>query len=139
MCLTLELTTAESQRDLGKSNLYYLRLKMIYSGHSRREINCLAPHSGIPSVGRWAISLKEKKNAKKANDKHIKHHLAAHQASQVAPVVKKRHERCGFDPLVGKIPWRRVWQPAPVFLPGESHGQRSLEGCSPWGHKELDT
>ena len=34
--------------------------------------------------------------------------------------------RCGFDPWVGKIPWRRKWQPTPVFLPGKSHGQRSL-------------
>ena len=38
-----------------------------------------------------------------------------------------------------KIAWRREWQPAPVFLPGTSHGQRSLVGCSPWGHKESDT
>ena len=45
----------------------------------------------------------------------------------------------GFDPWVGKIPWKRAWQPIPVFLPGESHGQRSLVGCSPWGHKESDT
>ena len=35
--------------------------------------------------------------------------------------------------------WRRKWQPTPVFLPGESHGQRSLMGCSPWGHTESDT
>ena len=35
--------------------------------------------------------------------------------------------------------WRRKWQPTPVFLPGESHGQRSLVGCSPWGCTELDT
>ena len=35
-------------------------------------------------------------------------------------------------------PWRRKWQPTPVFLPGESHGQRSQAGCSPWGHKEWD-
>ena len=40
-----------------------------------------------------------------------------------------------FDPWVKKIPWRRKRQHAPVFLPGESHGQRSLAG--PWGHKEL--
>ena len=40
---------------------------------------------------------------------------------------------------VRKIPWRRAWQPTPVFLPGESHGQRSLEGYSPWGRKESDT
>ena len=41
--------------------------------------------------------------------------------------------------LVGKIPWRRAWQPTPVFLPGESHRQRSLAGHSPWGGKESDT
>ena len=41
--------------------------------------------------------------------------------------------------LVGKIPWRRTWQPTPVFLPGESHGQRSLLSYSPWDHKESDT
>ena len=40
---------------------------------------------------------------------------------------------------VGRIPWRRKWQPNPVLLPGKSHGWRSLIGYSPWGHKELDT
>ena len=40
--------------------------------------------------------------------------------------------RLGFDPWVGKFPWRRKWQPTPVFLPGESHGQRSLVGYGPW-------
>ena len=44
----------------------------------------------------------------------------------------------GFDPWVGKIPWRRAWQPTPVFLPGESHGQRSLAGCTPCGRRESD-
>ena len=43
-----------------------------------------------------------------------------------------------FDPWVRKIPWRRKGQPTPVFLPGESHGQRSLVGYSPWGPKESD-
>ena len=42
-------------------------------------------------------------------------------------------------PWVGKIPWRREWQPSPVFLPGEFHGQRSLAGYSPWGCKVSDT
>ena len=41
-------------------------------------------------------------------------------------------------PRIGKVPWRRKWQPPPVFLPEESHGQGSLAGYSPWGHKELD-
>jgi len=44
-----------------------------------------------------------------------------------------------FDPWVGKIPWRRAWQPTPVSLSGKSHGPRSLVGCSPWGHEESDT
>ena len=43
----------------------------------------------------------------------------------------RRCKRRGFDPWVGKIPWRRAWQPTPVFLPGKSHGQRSLVGYSP--------
>ena len=44
-----------------------------------------------------------------------------------------------FDPWVGKVPWRRKWQPTPVFLPGKSQGQRTLVGCSSWGRKESDT
>ena len=50
----------------------------------------------------------------------------------------RRHKRCGFNPWVRKVPWRRAWQPIPVFLPRESHGQRSLAGYSLWGFKELD-
>ena len=46
--------------------------------------------------------------------------------------------RRGFDPWVRKIPWRRKWQPAPVFSPGKSHGQRSLAGYSPWACKEVE-
>ena len=42
----------------------------------------------------------------------------------------KRHKRCKFSPWVGKIPWRRAWQPTPVFLPGEAHGQSSLAGVA---------
>ena len=51
----------------------------------------------------------------------------------------RRHKRCGFDFWVEKIPWRRKWQSTPEFLPRKSHGQRSLAGYSPWGHKESDT
>ena len=43
-----------------------------------------------------------------------------------------------FDSYIRKMPWRRAWQPTAVFLPGESHGQRSLEGYSPWGRRESD-
>ena len=45
--------------------------------------------------------------------------------------------RHGFDPWLGKIPWRRKWQPTPVFLPREPHGQRNMAGYSPWGHKSV--
>ena len=55
--------------------------------------------------------------------------------SLVAQRVKRRP---GFNPWVRKIPWRRKWQPIPVFLPGESHGRRSLVGYSPLGRKESD-
>ena len=47
--------------------------------------------------------------------------------------------RPGFDPWVRKIPWRRKWQPTPVFLPGESPRQKSLVGYSPRGHKKSGT
>ena len=66
------------------------------------------------------------------------------RASQVASGKESacqcsRCRRHSFDPWVRKIPWRRKWQPTSVFLPGESHVQRSLVSCSPWGHKELNT
>ena len=65
-------------------------------------------------------------------------------ASQVALVVKNppanaRNVRHRSDPWVRKISRRRAWQPTPVFLPGESHGWRSLVGYDPWGCKETDT
>ena len=64
--------------------------------------------------------------------------------SQVVLVLKNlpakvEDMRHGFDPWVGKNPWRRKWQPTPIFLPGNFHGQRSLAGYSPWGRKESDT
>ena len=46
--------------------------------------------------------------------------------------------RCGFDPWVEKIPWRKAWQPNPVFLHGKFHGQKSLLDYNPWGQKESD-
>ena len=48
----------------------------------------------------------------------------------------QRWRRCGFDPWVRKIPWRRKWQPTPVFLPGKSQGQKSQVDYNPRGHKE---
>ena len=52
--------------------------------------------------------------------------------------VCRRRKRRRFNPWVGKIPWRKEWQPTPVLLPGEFQRQRSLAGYSPWGHEESD-
>ena len=51
---------------------------------------------------------------------------------------KEQHKRPGFNPWIRKISWRREWQPTPVFLAGEFHGQKGLAGYSPRGHKEWD-
>ena len=61
-------------------------------------------------------------------------------ASQVALVVKNLHamQETQVQFLIRKIPWRRKWQPTLVLSPGESHGQRSLVGYSPGGHRESD-
>ena len=55
------------------------------------------------------------------------------------PPANARYKKQGFSPWVEKIPWRRAWQPTSVSLPGEFHGQRSLEGYSPRGRKESTT
>ena len=63
------------------------------------------------------------------------------RTSLVAQTVKRLPTvwETGFNPWVGKILWRRKWQPTPGLLPGKSHGWRSLVGYSPRGHKESDT
>ena len=66
------------------------------------------------------------------------------RASQMAQCKEstcqcRRHKRLRFNPWVGKIPWRRVWQPTPVLLPGKSHGQRSLADYTSQDHRESDT
>ena len=60
--------------------------------------------------------------------------LSRRLSSKKICLPSRRHR---FDLWVGKIPWRRKWQPTPVFLPGKSHRQRSLAGCSPWSHKKV--
>ena len=52
---------------------------------------------------------------------------------------EQKTQRHGFNPRVGKITWMGKWQPTPVFLPRQFHGQRSLLKCSPEDHKKLDT
>ena len=62
------------------------------------------------------------------------------KSSGEEPVCQRiRCKRCRFDPWVGKISWRRKWQPTRIFWPGKAHGQRSLVGYSPQGLKQSDT
>ena len=63
-------------------------------------------------------------------DKHFGRHPGGARGKE-STCQCRRHRRQGFEPWVGKIPWRRKWQPTPVFLLGKSHGQRSLVGYSP--------
>ena len=73
-------------------------------------------------------------------NKYIHPGLHSDSTSGKEPACQCRsRKRCGFDPWVGKIPWRREWQPTPVFLPEKSHGQRSLVGYGPQGRKDSDT
>ena len=61
--------------------------------------------------------------------------LAAQMVKNLPAMWETQVQSLGWE----KIPWRREWQPTPVFLPGESHRQRSMTGYSPWGRKESDT
>ena len=72
---------------------------------------------------------------------HIMHLYGVSQVGLVAknlPANVSDIKRCRFNPKVRKIPWRRAWQPTPVFSPGESHEHRCLAGYSPKALKELD-
>ena len=68
-------------------------------------------------------------------------HRSSVQGSPSGSVVKNppAKQETWVPSLGQEDPWRRMWWTIPVFLPGKSHGQRSLMGCSPWGHKEWDT
>ena len=64
--------------------------------------------------------------------------LPSYASGKEAACQCRKCKRCRFSPVIGKIPWRKAWQPTPVFLPGESHRLRSLVGSSPWSCKESD-
>ena len=63
------------------------------------------------------------------------YHYWSLRASLLGQLVCLKWRKPGFDPWVGKILWRKQWQPTPVSLPGKSHWQRSLVDCSPWGRR----
>ena len=102
------------------------------------------------SIFAWEISGREEPgrlqsmgHKKSDTTKHSHTHTAYSGASLVAQIVNKllqwkRCKRCGFNPWVRKIPWRRKWKPTPVFLPGTSHGTEETGGLQSTGCKESD-
>ena len=125
----------------GKYCLSSLRLKLYC---------CIREHKAIPAIRPGTNKGLETRN--QALTRGLWYHVqrpkvqksSSKGACQVVLVVKNLpaiQELRGreLSPWVGTIPWRREWAPAPVFWPGESHGQRTLLGYRPWGHKELDT
>ena len=103
----------------------------------------------ITKPAQFQILGKTASHVKGFSPKYFQTSMQAAKQLQEEPSLKRmglsdkhpwwlRCGRPGLNPWVGKIPWRRKWQPTPVFLPGESHGQRSLAGYSPWSRKELD-
>ena len=104
---------------------------------SQREGHMQSLREGWASVPRWLFSwwLSGKESAYQCR----RHERCSRRERCSRHERCRRHERCSFSPWVGKIPWSRKWQPTPIFLLSKSHGQRSLAGYSPWGHKELDT
>ena len=83
------------------------------------------------------LSPDAKSKASREEDSSFVNSLPCGQLPLVAQMVKNLPAmQPGFDPWVGKIPWRREWLPTPVFLPGKSHGQRSLVGIAHGGHKK---
>ena len=117
---------------------YSLRCRAIYDGYMHYYYCQLCSWPSL-FLGQWLFSS-EADNSDLFNTEHY-----VRWASQVVLVVKNPPgnagdmTRHGFHPWVWKIPWRREWQPTPVFLPRESQGQRSLVGYSPQGCKESDT
>ena len=104
-----------------------IRLSEVSQTKTSRDITCM----WNPKYGRKE-PLRETESETQTQGTDLR--LPPGHESQLALEIKNlpAHEgdimRHGFDPWVGKIPWRRKWQPSPVFLPGESHGHRSLAG-----------
>ena len=91
--------------------------------------------------GDRAWSLKESDNTKQLTHTRTHTHTQIIMGFPGGTVVKNLLANAGYAswiPGLGRSPWRRKWQPTPVFLLGKSHGQMSLAGCSPRGGKELD-
>ena len=104
------------------------RCKRSYTGRIKNKVQPWSPGNCIqhPVI----------KHKGEEHERERTHGLPGELSGEEPACQCRRHKRRGFDHQVGKIPWMRAWRPTPVFLPGESQGQRSLAGCSPRGCKE---
>ena len=147
-CFSLQTTKSRCMIQDGEFSVPWTSSNEVAGACGMRGWSCprspVGPWDWPPAEG---LRLSTGRNSR-ANHRKVKaslfREIHSSWASQVARMVKNPPAnagdiRHGFSPWVGKIPWRRAWQPTPGFLPGESLGQRSLEGYSPWGHEELDT
>ena len=89
----------------------------------------MAAHQALPSLG----FSRQEHCVKVKSEREVAQSCPRYPGSSVSKETACRCRRPGSNPWVRKIPWRRKWQPTPVFLPGKPHGQRSLVGYSPWG------
>ena len=114
------LTIAEPQNQKSTEALMWTGINLLYhilpTSHSKHVPRSPSDHLNSPSI--------------KQSSQYSWASWAAHVILE--PTCQYRiTKRCGFNPWVGKIPWRGKWQPTPVFLPGESQGQGSLADYSP--------
>ena len=106
---------------------------------SKHKIHVMLKFSltaGVPKV--WRL-MPDDPRWSWCNSKRNKVHKRCRLHRWLSGNESTNARRYGLEPWVRKMPWRRKWQLTPVFWPEESHGQRSLVGYSPWGHKQLDT
>ena len=134
--LNVQLPITAVSNNTGMTNFTHISLYMsknMYDKFSEVKLLDLLYMGQYRSCTNFSLSLLMHRNV------HFPTTTAGGASGKESACQCRRRRRCGFDPWVGKIPWRRKWQSTPVFLPGKAHGQRSLMGYSPWGHKETDT
>ena len=156
-CLSLYSQTAAAHAGLRWPQLSY-RAQLGWQRQKSQSTDCVpglvawalqVPRHSRSQAALWAGTtaphlLEEQSQAQGGWLSCLRFHCEEEAGIEFGPLGKEpssqcsRHKRRGFDPWFGKMPQRRAWEPTPVLLPGESHGQKSLGGYSPRGHTELD-
>ena len=112
--------------------LRYIYAMEYYSAIKRNEFEpILVGWMNLGPIIQSEVSQKEKNRYHILMHIYVIYDLLGGGSGKEPTCQCRRHKRHGFNPWVRKIPWRRAWQPILVFLPGESHGQRTLVGYSP--------